>query len=434
VWTQLENDPGLRGGRSEIRLLPPDGRTIWLQSVVQVIGDDTTPAGTPWAVSSSRDITWQREAEGSLRRTKEELDDVLEAASGILFRSEKGADGAWRMFVSDSATAITGFTPAEAAAPNFLRSRRDPAFDAAMMAHDMDVETHGTGTVRYRFRHKDGHWLWLEAFTRTAIEDDRVFYVGFTRDIAQQFERDRRAVQIAKMAILGEMTTGMAHELNQPLAAISMMAENSIALLDPDKPMHRILHPKLDRIVAQVGRAAAIIADMRHLGHGEPAARGTIGVAAAIQEANATLDGRLQRAGIGLRIDIEPGLPMAEGDARSLEQALINLIGNAADAIEMQEPPLPADRRVIRVTVALSGADIAIAVADRAGGIDSAVLPHLFEPFFTTKQAGSGTGLGLSISRGMVKHMNGTLSARNEGDGAVFEIRLPCAVASEIPA
>jgi len=152
-----------------------------------------------------------------------------------------------------------------------------------------------------------------------------------------------------------------------------------------------------------------------------------VSVAAAIDGARAIVDTRLPGSGIDLVIHTASDLPPISGHLLPLEQVLTNLIGNAIDAIELQTPRLPDDRRRIEVSACADGASVVISVADHAGGIADALLPRLFEPFFTTKPAGAGTGLGLSISYGILADMGGTVTARNAGDGAVFEIRLPAA-------
>ena len=131
------------------------------------------------------------------------------------------------------------------------------------------------------------------------------------------------------LATLGELTTGMAHELNQPLAAISMVAQNAMAVLDANIPAHAALNKKLQRIVGQVERAASIIEHMRVFGRRETAPPASISVPAAIDGAKAISQAGLHQAGVRLSFRAEPELPLVTGQLVPLQQVLINLIGNA---------------------------------------------------------------------------------------------------------
>jgi PAS domain S-box-containing protein len=432
VWQRLLRQPEMPTGRSEIRMLRPDGRIVQVQSTIHIIGDNSTPDGAPRVIVSSRDVTRQRAAETSLRSIKEELDTVLDAVSGALFRYLLSDAGEPQMlYVSDGIEAITGFTPAECLMPNWLKAQRDPAFEAEMPKHFQRLLTAGSSTVQYRLRHKNGSWLWCDIFARAVRDGGALTVVGCIRDITQERERNKQIAHSAKMAILAEMTTGFAHELSQPLAAISLVARNALRDLDPLREDQRFLHNKVQRIVQQTDRAAAVVDHMRIFGRNARRLPESMSVAAAIEDARATADGRLTRSRVELLVHIAPGLPPVSGHLSPLEQVLTNLIGNAMDAIEMRTPPLPDERRRIEISAAADGGSVVISVADHAGGIEDAAMPRLFEPFFTTKPAGSGTGLGLSISYGIVADMGGAIAARNAGDGAVFEIRLPAAKAND---
>jgi PAS domain S-box-containing protein len=428
AWLRLLRNPQIRTGRSEIRMVRPDGRVVLVQSTIHVIGDDSTPDGAPRVIVSSRDVTRQREAEASLRSTKEELDTVLNAVSGALFRHRLSGDGDFRMlYVSDSIEAISGFTPAECLMSDWPKSQRDPAFDAHIAKHFQRLMTLGSSTVEYRLRHRNGNWVWFEVFARTVRDGGPPTVVGCMRDITRERERNQQTAHSAKMAILAEMTTGFAHELSQPLAAISHVAQTALKGLNPAGQDHGFLQLKLQRIVQQADRATSVVDHMRIFGREARRSPESISVSMAIEGARTIADARLRRSRIELLVDTAAGLPLISGHLLPLEQVLTNLLGNAMDAIEMHTPPLPDERRRIEISALAEGGSVLLSVADHAGGIDDAALPRLFEPFFTTKPAGAGTGLGLSISYGIVADMGGAITARNAGDGAVFEIRLAVA-------
>ncbi|MDR3534223.1 MAG: PAS domain S-box protein, partial [Rhodopila sp.] len=411
--------------RNEIRMIRPDGKIIWLQTDMRTICGGPASARAAMVVSASRDITPQREAEMALRHAKEELDAMLTATGAVLFRTRIDDDGSDHfLFVSDSAEHLIGYTAAEIIdTPNWFANHFDPAFAQAEEAHFSRVRTEGSSRIKYRLRHRDGHWLWVSVFHRR-VEGKGLTVVGTATDVTREHDREVQLAQSAKMALLGEMTTGMAHELNQPLAAIGMIAENSISLLYHHDKTNDLVRGKLERIGEQVKRAAAIINHMRVFGRKPDGAPTRVAIATAIEGAEAVLNSRLVQADIEVVSHVEPDVPPVMGHLVLLEQVLVNVIANAADAIEAHKPPLPAERRRVELRVSLASGMVDISIADQAGGIDERAMPRLFEPFFTTKPVGRGTGLGLSISYGIVTEMGGVIIARNEGDGAVFHIRL----------
>nr|WP_294545084.1 PAS domain S-box protein [uncultured Rhodopila sp.] len=427
----LRRNPNLRQASSEVRLVRKDGRVIQVQTTLGRIPAADRPDDVPAIVSSTRDVTNEREAEVALRRATEELDAALHAVSGALFRSNTDNEGNGRIvFVSSSVEAITGFTAAEVMAmPNWLGSRRDPSDEEPVLAHAERLRTEGRSNVHYRIRHKNENWIWIEMSSRSLGEGRGA--VGYFRDVTLERERELRAARLSQLATLGELTTGMAHELNQPLAAISMVAQNAMAVLDANDTSQAALSRKLQRIVKQVERAASIIEHMRVFGRRETGLPASVPVAAAINGAKAIAKAGLHRAGVRLFIRVPPGLPQVTGQLVPLQQVLINMIGNAVSSIEGHAPRLAEARRRIDLEASLDGIVVVIRVAHHAGGIDESVIPHVFERSPSARPAGPKTGPGLSISHEIITAMGGVMTARNEGDGAVFEIRLPRATAGE---
>jgi PAS domain S-box-containing protein len=421
----LRRELNLRQTSSEVRLVRRDGRTIRVQTTLGRIGGADRPGGAAAIVSSSRDITQEREAEEALRHATDELDAVLHAASGALFRSNLDAEGnTCILFVSGSVETITGFTAAEVmATPNWLRSRRDPSCEEAVIGNAERLRTEGRSTVHYRIRHKNENWIWIEMFSQSLGAGCGA--VGYLRDVTRERERELQVARVSQLATVGELTTSMAHELNQPLAAISMVAQNAMAVLDAGDADQAVLNRKLIWIVEQVERAASTIEHMRVFGRKETELPASIAPATAIDGARAIAQAGLHQAGVRLLIQVEPGLPAVTGQLVPLQQVLINLIGHAVGSAQAHTPQLAEERRRIELGATLDATVVVIRVADHAGGIDENILPHLFERSFATGAASPGTGLGLSISHEIITAMGGVMAARNEGDGAVFEIRLP---------
>lgn len=228
---------------------------------------------------------------------------------------------------------------------------------------------------------------------------------------------ENELTQAAKLAALGQMSAGIAHEINQPLAAIRAYADNAMVFLDRGRS--DAVRDNLAEIADLTTRMATIT---RHLKGFARRASGTVGPVsadAAVAQALALMESRLRRDGVELVSDLPPDTLWVVGEDVPLQQVLVNLIGNAADA--MRASP----RRRLFLTLAADGDAVVLTVRDTGTGIADAALPRLFVPFFTTKEAGDGLGLGLSISHGIVEGFGGTLSAANHPDGgAVFTLRL----------
>lgn len=260
------------------------------------------------------------------------------------------------------------------------------------------------------------------------------------REVAERTrtEQELRAtqdelIQASKLAALGQMAAGITHELNQPLAALRSFSDNTRVFLE--RGQYDAAHENLEAIGSLTERMGKIVNQLKlFVGRAKPRGQRSP-VARAVRNALALLGKRLE----GVRVE----LTLTDGDAASvaldphgeypeliaqcddlrLEQVLINLIGNALDAVA----GLPGPRIVIDVRAL--PATLEISVRDNGPGIPADVMPRLFEPFFTTKEMGQGLGLGLAISSSIARDCGGTLSAHNAGGdacngGAVFVLTL----------
>ncbi|MFW2588055.1 ATP-binding protein [Sagittula sp. SSi028] len=276
-----------------------------------------------------------------------------------------------------------------------------------------------TGAPR-EFRNNVGQILLI---SHTWIED--VGLVVSAKDVTELRKSEHQLLQSSKMATLGEMATGIAHELNQPLGVIRMAASNSIKRIDRDMAEPDKLREKFVRVAEQTERAAQIINQLRVFGRKANGRRELIDLNASLSEIAALARMQLHTLDIALTVDHPSETGFCLGEKVLFEQVLLNLISNAADAIEQSQ----AENRSIHVLAAYSAEDgqNRITVTDTGTGIPEHVLDKLFDPFFTTKDPGKGTGLGLSISFSTIRDMGGQISATNTQSGACFQITLPSA-------
>ena len=241
------------------------------------------------------------------------------------------------------------------------------------------------------------------------------------RDNTEVRRSQQQLLQGAKMATLGELATGLLHEINQPLNVMRMAVVNALKRLENGAADPAYLEDKLRRIEAQVERAARLVEHMRVYGRRSTVERERFAAWCAVQGAHALLEEGLRGKGVALQLESPEAMPQVLGHQDQLEQVLINLMVNARDALLEQQVAQPW----IRVRQALHGERLWLLVEDNAGGIDARLHERIFEPFFTTKPAGVGTGLGLSVSHGIVSQMGGELTVSNTPGGACFCIELP---------
>ena len=230
-------------------------------------------------------------------------------------------------------------------------------------------------------------------------------------------------IQAAKLAVLGQMATGITHELSQPLGAIRTLSANAVEF------MHRGDLATAEKNLGIVGQLSeqmgGIITPLKTFARKSPAVPAAVDVAQAVDAALFLFDQRLRKQNITVDRQIEPNLWIAWCDQNRLQQVLVNLIGNALDAMAEQ-----SNRRLSFALATSADSQLALSVTDSGSGFSPQALAHLFEPFFTTKQPGEGLGLGLTISRDILRDFGGDLLAEAAPQGgARFIIRLPRAPA-----
>lgn len=271
-------------------------------------------------------------------------------------------------------------------------------------------------------------WVWSDRGVFDA--EGRLLEVqAVARDNTEVRKAQQQLLQGAKMATLGEMATGMAHEMNQPLNVMRMAVSNVLRRLDSGEVQADYLRDKLGRIEAQVERAARIVDHMRVFGRRSEIEQRPFDPFTAVAGALSLLEEGLRGKDVSLEYRPWDGEALqVRGFADQLEQVLINLMVNARDAMLARREREAEFRPQLSLRGERHGQRLHLLVEDNGGGIDPRLLERIFEPFFTTKAAGKGTGLGLSVSYGIVQQMGGELSAMNSGPGARFCIDLPLAV------
>jgi C4-dicarboxylate-specific signal transduction histidine kinase len=235
-------------------------------------------------------------------------------------------------------------------------------------------------------------------------------------------EKQEQLVQAGKLATLGELTTGVAHELNNPLNNIGLFVGNAIDLIElgmADTEPERILQ-ELDSAMQQVRKATEIISHLRTFGRAASVSRESVVLTRVIESSISLMHEQLRLRQIEVIRHFPEHDLIVTGNAIQLEQVFINLLTNARDAMNDVSP------KIITITCTVEEQMVLISVADTGPGIPEGLEQRIFDPFFTTKDVGAGTGLGLSITYGIIKEHQGTILIENHpGKGALFWIHLP---------
>ena len=278
----------------------------------------------------------------------------------------------------------------------------------------------------------DGRWIYVDIHVSPSEYPGKKVLLASTNDITKRLEAEQQLIQAGKMATLGEMATGVAHELNQPLTVIKtasgflMRKVRKGQAIEPD-----ILETMAGEIDAHVDRATRIITHMREFGRKSELTLRPVDVNEVLERSFEIFHQQLKLREIGVEWALEERLPSIMADPQRLEQVFINLLINARDAVEERaerEEREGGERGPKRVRLESSSAEgrVLVAVIDSGTGIPKGVASRIFEPFFTTKKVGKGTGLGLSISYGLVKDCGGSIAAENnDWGGATFRLSFP---------
>jgi C4-dicarboxylate-specific signal transduction histidine kinase len=233
-------------------------------------------------------------------------------------------------------------------------------------------------------------------------------------------DKQEQLVQAGKLATLGELTTGVAHELNNPLNNIGLLIGNVTDLVRLGSADKERILGDLDSVVQQVRKATEIISHLRTFGRAAPVSHEPVAINRVIERSLSLMQEQLRLRQVAVHLDLSPDDPIVTGNAIQLEQVFINLLTNARDALA------DSSVKAIQISSAVRPEGVEIIFSDTGAGIPPGLEQRIFDPFFTTKEVGKGTGLGLSITYGIIEDHGGSIAVvRAPGRGATFQIQLP---------
>ena len=276
---------------------------------------------------------------------------------------------------------------------------------------------------------RDGRPLYVDIFVSPSRYNDTDVLLVATSDITNRLETEQQLIQASKMATLGEMATGVAHELNQPLSVLRTIGGLILRKTERSEQVPpELLAEMAQGISEHVERASKIINHMREFGRKPDINTEPVSLNEVFRRTFEIFSQQLTLRSIEVSWDLDPDLPLVLAEPNRMEQVFINLLINARDAIQerWESDPPPQGAKRIEIRSRARDGKAVVEVSDTGTGIPAARLDKLFEPFFTTKGVGKGTGLGLSISYGIIQDYGGSIRAENTPQGgARFVIEMP---------
>ena len=398
-----------------------DGHWIWLSASARPVRSRIGSAAL--LCVTAHDVTRRHEAEAMLAASETRYKSlILRAAFGIYRTSPDGRfldvnPALVQMLGYDSAGELLGLN---IAAHVYL----DPEKRTELATRAQ----HGTlaDWVHVRWKRRDGTPITARLSLRPVFDSGEglVAFEGIVEDVTDRLHQEELFRRSERMASLGHTVAGVAHELNNPLAAVSGFAQ--LLLREPRAADERAA---LETIEEEARRAARVVKDLLAFSRRQGSrSRSAVDVNEIVRYIVGTQRFALEARGIQCRVELADGLSAALADAAQLEQVVLNLVVNAREALRDTAPVMAQ----LGVTTRMApNGHIALEVTDTGAGIAPAVLPRIWDPFWTTKDEGEGTGLGLSVVHGIVAAHGGTIDVSSTlGTGTHFTVLLPPAPAS----
>ena len=402
---------------TETRIRRADGRVIHVELGFAPIRLD----GQPGIITFTRDITERRDATDALARSERRFRQLIELAPDAVWIN----DGRRLLFANPTAARMLRYDSVEALLATDVSNIVAPEDQASMRERTQEMFRTGVTMPprEYRTLRRDGTSVMTEVQSMPIEWEGNPALLGFARDVTSRKEMEARLAQSERLAALGTLLAGIAHEMNNPLSYTLLGIEQAMAqlarLTAPAEDLAK-LRETLEGALHGATRVAAVVGQIRASSRPDVEERGPVDVRAALEAALRVTHNEIHHRA-RLVTDLAE-IPPVFGSAQRLEQVFLNLLVNAVQAL----PDGRAENEIRVVLRATPAREILIEVSDNGPGIPDDVRSRIFDPFFTTKPVGLGLGLGLSICHGIVTNHGGTISVESAPErGSTFRIVLP---------
>jgi PAS domain S-box-containing protein len=409
-----------------------DGTLVWVRNNVALVPG--TGGVAPFLFTIVEDITQRKHEESERRYSEEKYRVVIEAASDAVICVDECSE---ILLANPAITRIFGYEPAELIGrpltvlmPEFLRKLHEDGFRRYLATGQRHINWQGTELTGLR---KNGDEFPVEISFGEVTADGHRLFTGFLRDISERKQAEElraslhatqmELARVSRLTTMGEFAASVAHEVNQPLTAVTNNANACLRLLANHDLAPEVLRQALEEIVADGTRASAVIARIRAFIKKTPSEKNKVDINETIEEVLGIAGRELRENRVLLECQLTRPLPLVLADRVQLQQVMLNLIMNGIEAMaEVADRP----RLLWLQSQVNRSGDVLVEVRDSGTGLHSEA-DRVFAPFFTTKA--NGLGMGLPISRSLIEHHGGRLwAAPNSPQGAVFSFTLPVAV------
>jgi two-component system NtrC family sensor kinase len=399
-----------RRKRYEVRVKTKDGREIWVNALATRIEFQ----GRLAVLLSLKDITEQKRAEEALKEYRQDYAKLIENLSDAVFKFEDGMV----VWCNDKVKEIYGYSKDELIGKDasfFIPADREPLEFIRSIYAVMKKEGCYRGLARANT--KGGGTVDIEYSISQIPNRHHIELVTVARDVTERRRLEEQIQQAGRLAAVGELAAGVAHELNNPLAAILGYAQ----LLTKSNDLNEVTRKDLNAVYSEAQRAAKITQNLLTFARKHNPERQLVSINEAIKKTLELRDHQMSVNNIELSVQLQPDLPTTMADFYQMQQVFMNIIINAEQAMIEAH----GRGRLLVKTRAVDGV-IQITLIDNGPGIPKENLNRIFDPFFTTKEVGKGTGLGLSMCYGIIQAHGGRMYARSEpGKGATFVVEIP---------
>ena len=360
------------------------------------------------------DITEKRKMEQELAQQEEFRRRLLESFPDLILVVDLEER---YTFVSARARDLLGFQPKEMLGKK-ISELDDHSPELAALYHDVVSGKEAFAAAEYGARHRDGTWRTMRAAGSRLVdaEEKTSGVIISVRDITVERKLEQQVVQSERLAAMGAMIGGVAHELNNPLTSIMGVSE-----LLQDTETNEVSRKQLAMLQQQARRAAEIVQNLTYFSRPPAPGKSRINLVEVVERTLNLHAYSLRKNNITVDFLKDAGVPYALGDPHQLMQVFLNLIVNAEQAIRETR-----DKGTLRIRLGKGDNSVWVSLHDDGPGIPKESLASIFDPFYTTKRPGRGTGLGLSICKSVMKEHNGSVEAANSPEGgSVFTVTLP---------
>ena len=409
----------------EYRVLSKSGDIIWVQDGGQIIYGEN--GEIEFITGAFLDVTERKLAEKALHESEEKYRSIFNSGPNPIFVLERTS-----LEILDAnpmAEETYGYAKEEMRGRSFSFLGAVDDINTRLAEFDQDDWPEACVVGSKVQHYKKGNISFYVRVTACPIRyKDRDAVILATTDLTEMLEKEAQLLQASKMTTLGEMSAGIAHELNQPLNAIKMGSDYLTMMVENRRKIaEKNLVEVATQISGQVNRAVEIINRLREFGRKSDFAKKRVDLNRAVRVVYGIVNQQLALQNIKLKLDLAQSLPPILAHDTRIEQVIFNLVTNARDAIiQKREAGLAHEDHAISIRSFTENDRAVVVVTDTGTGIPADVKNKIFEPFFTTKEVGQGMGLGLSITYGIVRDYNGKIEIlTKEGIGSSIRLMFP---------